>query len=71
MTLKQFQDKIKGHYDITRVTTAVSYYFRLGSKGNVILQYHNDKITNIIVSGKESEEIKKILGITLDKKQQQ
>lgn len=66
MTLKQFQDRIKGHYEITRTTIATSYYFRLGSNGNVILQYHNDKITNIIVQGKDAEKIKKILGITVD-----
>jgi hypothetical protein len=61
MTLKEFQDKIKGKYEVTKMHTTTSYVFRLGSKGSVVLQYFNDDFKKFIVDGKEKEEIEKLL----------
>lgn len=61
MTLKDFQDKIKGKYEVTKMQTTTNYVFRLGAKGSVILQYHNDQFKKLIVDGKEKEEIEKTL----------
>ena len=61
MTIKEFQDKIKGKYEVSKTTINVSYCFKLGKKGCVTLQFSNDEFRNLIVDGKEKEEILKIL----------
>ena len=61
MTLKEFQDKIKGKYEVTKMHTTTCYVFKLGSKGCVTLQYSNDDFKKLIVDGKEKEEIEKLL----------
>lgn len=61
MTLKEFGDKIKGKYEITKMQTNVSYVLKLGSKGSVVLQYHNDEFVKFIVDGKDKENILKTL----------
>lgn len=61
MTLKEFEEKIKGKYEVTKMQTTVSYVFRLGSAGSVILQYHNNEFKKMIVQGKKQEEVEKTL----------
>lgn len=66
MTLKEFQDKIKGKYEVSKITTNISYVIKLGSSGCVTIQYTNNELKNIIIDGKEKEELEKLLK-TLDK----
>lgn len=61
MTLKEFEEKIKGKYEVTKMNTNTSYVFKLGSKGCVTLQYLNNDFKKLIIDGKEKEEIEKIL----------
>ena len=61
MTLKEFQDKIKDKYTITRVQTRNQFIMHLGKAGTVILQYSNDKFVKFIVDGKQKDEIEKLL----------
>lgn len=61
MNLKQFQERIKGKYEVSKMTVNTTYVMKLGSKGCVMLQYSDDKLKNIIVQGKEKEEIEKLL----------
>lgn len=61
MTIKEFQDKIKGKYEVTKMHTTTSYVFKLGSNGSVILQYVDNDFKKFIVAGKGKEEIEKLL----------
>lgn len=61
MTLKDFENKIKGKYDVSKVTVTTNYVMKLGSKGCVTLQYCNNEFKKLIVDGKEKEEIEKLL----------
>lgn len=61
MNLKQFQERIKGKYEVSKMTVNTTYVFKLGSKGCVMLQYTDDKLKNIIVDGKEKEQIEQLL----------
>lgn len=61
MTLKEFENKIKDKYEVTKMSTTNQYIFRLGSNGTVILQYHNNEFTKMHIAGKNKEEIEKTL----------
>lgn len=61
MTLKDFEEKIKGKYEVSKITTNISYVIKLGSSGCVTLQYCNNEFKKFIVDGKEKEKIEKLL----------
>lgn len=61
MTIKEFEKKIEGKYKVTKMNTDISYVFRLGDAGSVILQYHNGEFRKMHINGKKQEEIEKTL----------
>lgn len=61
MTLKEFQDKIKDKYEVTKTQMTQQFIFRLGKAGGVILQYQNGEFKKMFVAGKQKEEIEKLL----------
>ena len=63
MTIKEVQDKLKGHFDLTKMKISTEYIFRFGSNGTVKLHFVNNDLKQVSVDGNKKEEIKKILGI--------
>ncbi len=61
MTLGEFKEKIKGKYNITKVTHNEQYAIRLGKRGCVTLQYTDGEFRKMIVDGIEKEKIEKTL----------
>ena len=63
MTIKEVQDKMKGHFDLTKMKVSTEYIFRFGSNGTIKLHFINNDLVQLSVDGNKKEEIKKILGI--------
>lgn len=61
MTISEFEKRIKGKYEVSKVSVNTSYVIKLGSKGCVTLQYVDNNFKKFIVDGKEKEEIEKLL----------
>lgn len=61
MTIKEFQEKIKGEYEISKVNVRATYVIKLGKKGCVMLQYCDNDFIKYMVDGKEKEKIEKLL----------
>ncbi len=63
MSIKDIQDKMKGHFELTKMKTSTEYIFRFGSNGTIKLHYINNDLVQLSVDGNKKDEIKKILGI--------
>ena len=61
MTIAEFQQAIKGKYNVEKVTRNEQYMFKLGKRGVVTLQYTNGEFRKMLVDGIEKEEIEKYL----------
>lgn len=61
MTIAEFQAKIKGKYEVTKVTVNEQYAFKLGKRGIVTLQFTNGEFRKMLVDGIEKEKIEKFL----------
>lgn len=61
MTLKEFEKKISGKYEASKIDVLTTYVIKLGKNGCVMLQYKNNNFIKFIVEGKEKENIEKLL----------
>lgn len=61
MTLKEIEKRIKGQYEVSKLTINTSYVIKLGSKGVIIAQYMDNQFKNLTIDGKEKEKIEKLL----------
>ena len=61
MTIAEFQAKIKGKYEVTKITKNEQYVFKLGKHGAVTLQFTNGEFRKMFVDGIEKEKLEKFL----------
>jgi len=59
MTIAEFQQKIKGKYEVTKITKNEQYIFKLGKKGAVTLQFTNGEFRKMLIDGLNKEELEK------------
>lgn len=63
MTLKELQEKLNGHYPVSKVNQIDIYRIQLYGKSSIELTYVNGKFKCLQVKGKKKAELCALLGI--------
>ena len=61
MTLKEIENKLKGKYEVTKMSVYTSYTIKLGKSGSINVQYKDNQFYKLTVDGNDKAEIEKLL----------
>lgn len=63
MTLKEIENKLKGNFEVSKMTVFTSYTLKLGKHGCITVQYKDNQFSKLVVDGNDKAEIEKALGV--------